>query len=177
MFFELQCTNTWEAQTQTDAIRKVYHRAVAIPLLDVEQIWREYDGFENKLNKMTVSGSCCGRVGRCSRVKMIALYPYLLATYGPAACIRWAPCVIVIGTLLVCVICPMNCNWHDSCEHAHRPSQKRKQNLLSIDRFAKPPSLKTLFLVFHTHNPSRGPTCTLRPYRPRNSLPSVPRST
>lgn len=35
-------------------MRKVYHRAVVIPLNDVEQLWREYDQFENKINKMTV---------------------------------------------------------------------------------------------------------------------------
>lgn len=50
----LQATNAWEIQQQQDTIRKVYHRAVVIPLQDVEQLWREYDQFENKINKMTV---------------------------------------------------------------------------------------------------------------------------
>ncbi|KAJ9116457.1 hypothetical protein QFC22_004899 [Naganishia vaughanmartiniae] len=50
---EKEATNAWEIQQQQDVIRKVYHRAVVIPLQDVEQLWREYDQFENKINKMT----------------------------------------------------------------------------------------------------------------------------
>lgn len=38
-----------------DALRKAYQRAVIIPLDNVEQIWQEYNQFENNLNKMTVS--------------------------------------------------------------------------------------------------------------------------
>ena len=37
-----------------DALRKVYHRAVQIPLENVEILWRELDAFENGLNKITV---------------------------------------------------------------------------------------------------------------------------
>ena len=39
-----------------DALRSVYHRAVVIPLENVESLWRELDAFENKLSKITVSG-------------------------------------------------------------------------------------------------------------------------
>ena len=49
-----QASNAWEIQQQQDTIRKAYHRAVVIPLQEVEQLWREYDQFENKINKMTV---------------------------------------------------------------------------------------------------------------------------
>lgn len=52
---EKETSSTWETSQQTDAIRKAYHQAVVIPLNDVEVIWREYDAFENKLNKATVS--------------------------------------------------------------------------------------------------------------------------
>jgi hypothetical protein len=51
----IQGTTSWEVQQQQDAIRSVYQRAVVIPLANVEQLWREYDQFENKLNKVTVS--------------------------------------------------------------------------------------------------------------------------
>src|SRR4051812_11930772 len=54
-----QGTTSWEIQQQQDAIRSVYQRAVVIPLANVEQLWREYDQFENKLNKVTVSLRAC----------------------------------------------------------------------------------------------------------------------
>jgi len=37
-----------------DALRKVYHRAVQIPLENVERLWSELETFENSLNKITV---------------------------------------------------------------------------------------------------------------------------
>lgn len=37
-----------------DALRKVYHRAVQIPLENVEVLWKDYESFENGLNKITV---------------------------------------------------------------------------------------------------------------------------
>lgn len=40
-----------------DALRKAYQRAVQIPLNNVEQIWQEYNQFENNMSKMTVSCS------------------------------------------------------------------------------------------------------------------------
>lgn len=39
-----------------DALRKVYHRAVQIPLENVERLWSELETFENSLNKITVIG-------------------------------------------------------------------------------------------------------------------------
>lgn len=45
---------TWEEQQKMDALRRVYHRAVQIPLENIDQLWRELDVFENKLNKITV---------------------------------------------------------------------------------------------------------------------------
>ena len=38
-----------------DLLRKLYQKAVKIPLSNVEQIWKDYDAFENGLNKLTVS--------------------------------------------------------------------------------------------------------------------------
>jgi len=40
-----------------DALRKAYHRAVQIPLDNVEKLWQELETFENGLNKITVSDS------------------------------------------------------------------------------------------------------------------------
>jgi cleavage stimulation factor subunit 3 len=37
-----------------DSLRKVYHRAVQIPLENVEKLWSELEAFENSLNKITV---------------------------------------------------------------------------------------------------------------------------
>jgi hypothetical protein len=38
-----------------DTLRKLYQRAVCIPLDNIEQIWKEYDSFEHQMSKMTVS--------------------------------------------------------------------------------------------------------------------------
>ncbi|KAJ3107998.1 mRNA 3'-end-processing protein rna14 [Phlyctochytrium planicorne] len=48
-----ETTNTYEEQQRMDTLRKVYHRALGIPLSNVEAIWKEYDSFENGLNKIT----------------------------------------------------------------------------------------------------------------------------
>lgn len=40
-----------------DALRKVYHRAVQIPLENVETLWSELESFENNLNRITASAS------------------------------------------------------------------------------------------------------------------------
>jgi len=37
-----------------DTLRKAYHRAVAIPMLDIEEIWRNYSAFENTMTKAIV---------------------------------------------------------------------------------------------------------------------------
>jgi cleavage stimulation factor subunit 3 len=38
-----------------DALRKIYHRAVQIPLENVETLWSELESFENNLNRITAS--------------------------------------------------------------------------------------------------------------------------
>ncbi|KAF9236911.1 hypothetical protein BU15DRAFT_76511 [Melanogaster broomeanus] len=48
-----ETTTTWEEQQKMDALRKVYHRAVQIPLENVEKLWSELETFENGLNKIT----------------------------------------------------------------------------------------------------------------------------
>lgn len=44
----------WQDQQKMDLLRKVYQRAICIPVQGVEQLWREYDSFEMGLNKITV---------------------------------------------------------------------------------------------------------------------------
>ncbi|KAF8075815.1 hypothetical protein FPV67DRAFT_1469355 [Lyophyllum atratum] len=48
-----EATTTWEEQQKMDALRKVYHRAVQIPLDNVEGLWQELEAFENSLNRIT----------------------------------------------------------------------------------------------------------------------------
>ncbi|KAJ7226640.1 hypothetical protein B0H12DRAFT_1148987 [Mycena haematopus] len=48
-----ESSNTWETQQKMDALRKVYHRAVQIPLENVEQLWTQLEAFEMGLNKIT----------------------------------------------------------------------------------------------------------------------------
>ncbi|KAG6887539.1 hypothetical protein C0995_014547 [Termitomyces sp. Mi166 len=48
-----ETTTTWEEQQKMDALRKVYHRAVQIPLEGVETLWQELESFENNLNRIT----------------------------------------------------------------------------------------------------------------------------
>ena len=50
----LDSRTTWDAQQKMDALRSAYHRAVVIPLDNVEALWRELDAYENGLNKITV---------------------------------------------------------------------------------------------------------------------------
>ncbi|KAI5462320.1 hypothetical protein BGZ63DRAFT_354391 [Mariannaea sp. PMI_226] len=43
----------WQDQQKMDQLRKVYHRAITIPMLTVNNLWKEYDQFEMALNKLT----------------------------------------------------------------------------------------------------------------------------
>ncbi|KAF4950116.1 hypothetical protein FSARC_13300 [Fusarium sarcochroum] len=43
----------WQDQQKMDQLRKVYQRAIAVPMLTVNNLWKEYDQFEMGLNKMT----------------------------------------------------------------------------------------------------------------------------
>lgn len=42
-----------------DSVRKAYQQAVVMPLSNVEQIWSEYNHWEQNLNKLTVSPDLC----------------------------------------------------------------------------------------------------------------------
>ncbi|KAH7197087.1 uncharacterized protein B0J16DRAFT_278174 [Fusarium flagelliforme] len=43
----------WQDQQKMDQLRKIYQRAIAVPMLTVNNLWKEYDQFEMGLNKMT----------------------------------------------------------------------------------------------------------------------------
>ncbi|KAH8832695.1 Suf-domain-containing protein [Flagelloscypha sp. PMI_526] len=45
--------STWEEQQKMDALRKAYHKAVQIPLDNVDSLWAELESFETGLNKTT----------------------------------------------------------------------------------------------------------------------------
>ncbi|KAF5366256.1 hypothetical protein D9758_005681 [Tetrapyrgos nigripes] len=45
--------STWEEQQKMDALRKVYTRAVQIPLSNIEALWSDYESFETRLNRIT----------------------------------------------------------------------------------------------------------------------------
>lgn len=50
---ERDANNQWQAGQKMDDIRRAYQRAVSVPLANVELIWREYDAYENGLNRIT----------------------------------------------------------------------------------------------------------------------------
>ncbi|KAI5120731.1 hypothetical protein M0805_006437 [Coniferiporia weirii] len=48
-----EASSTWEEQQKMDTLRKIYQRAVQIPIENVEMLWKDYEAFENSLNKIT----------------------------------------------------------------------------------------------------------------------------
>ncbi|CAG8451583.1 6558_t:CDS:10 [Ambispora gerdemannii] len=48
-----ETNNSWEEQYKVDQMRKVFKRATSIPIHNVEHIWKDYDAFENDVNKQT----------------------------------------------------------------------------------------------------------------------------
>ncbi|KAG4305368.1 hypothetical protein PORY_000924 [Pneumocystis oryctolagi] len=47
-------SSTWEEQQKVDHIRRIYHRAISIPIANIETLWKEYDVFENTVNRSSV---------------------------------------------------------------------------------------------------------------------------
>jgi cleavage stimulation factor subunit 3 len=43
----------WQDQQKMDQLRKAYQRAICVPISNVNTLWKEYDQFENGLNKLT----------------------------------------------------------------------------------------------------------------------------
>lgn len=47
--------SNWQDQQKMDLLRKTYQRAICVPTQSTNILWKEYDGFENGLNKITVN--------------------------------------------------------------------------------------------------------------------------
>ncbi|KAA8566719.1 hypothetical protein EYC84_009251 [Monilinia fructicola] len=45
--------SSWQDQQKMDQLRKVYQRAICVPMSNVNELWKQYDQFEMGLNKMT----------------------------------------------------------------------------------------------------------------------------
>lgn len=48
-----ETSTTWEQQQQMDSLRKIYRKAICIPLNNLESLWHGYNTFENNINKST----------------------------------------------------------------------------------------------------------------------------
>lgn len=51
----LQALNPHEDMQRKIALRKVYQRAILTPTHHVEQLWKEYENFENSVNRQLVN--------------------------------------------------------------------------------------------------------------------------
>ncbi|KAJ9076267.1 mRNA 3'-end-processing protein rna14, variant 2 [Entomophthora muscae] len=49
----IESSNDWEQQQNIEKIRKVYHKAISIPTILIDQIWKDYETFENHINRVT----------------------------------------------------------------------------------------------------------------------------
>jgi cleavage stimulation factor subunit 3 len=50
----MQADAKWKEQQKMDQTRKIYQRAVCMPLENLEALWQSYNAFENDLNRTTV---------------------------------------------------------------------------------------------------------------------------
>ncbi|KAJ1045271.1 hypothetical protein NDA10_002989 [Ustilago hordei] len=50
---EREARGGWKEGQKMDDLRRVYQRAVSVPLINIETIWKDYDAYENGLNKLT----------------------------------------------------------------------------------------------------------------------------
>jgi cleavage stimulation factor subunit 3 len=46
-------SSSYEEQQKMDLLRKIFHKAIHTPIHNIEDIWKEYDAFENNLSKLT----------------------------------------------------------------------------------------------------------------------------
>ncbi|KAJ1915458.1 mRNA 3'-end-processing protein rna14 [Mycoemilia scoparia] len=44
--------HTWSMSKKVETARSLFHRAISIPLLNIEEIWKQYDAFENEQDKI-----------------------------------------------------------------------------------------------------------------------------
>jgi cleavage stimulation factor subunit 3 len=62
-----------------DLMRKIFHKAVHTPILNIEEIWKEYDAFENNLSKLTAKKFIADQAGgyMTARGSSIDFLPFL----------------------------------------------------------------------------------------------------
>ena len=46
-------SNEWEEQFRRDRVRKAYKRAITLPLVNIEALWRSYSTFENRISRVS----------------------------------------------------------------------------------------------------------------------------
>lgn len=51
----MQAQNTQEESQRMIAVRKVYQKAIITPTHHIEQLWREYENFENSVSRQLVT--------------------------------------------------------------------------------------------------------------------------
>lgn len=51
----LQAISAQEESLRMTAVRKVYQRAIVTPTHHIEQLWREYENFENSVSRQLVT--------------------------------------------------------------------------------------------------------------------------
>lgn len=51
----MQAVSTQEESLRMTAVRKVYQRAIVTPTHHIEQLWREYENFENSVSRQLVT--------------------------------------------------------------------------------------------------------------------------
>lgn len=50
-----QAQNTQEESQRMTAVRKVYQKAIVTPTHHIEQIWKDYENFENSVSRQLVN--------------------------------------------------------------------------------------------------------------------------
>lgn len=73
----LQALNAQEESQRMIAIRKAYQRAVVTPTHHVEQLWKDYENFENSVSRQLVS--LMSRIALLSWYVCVNLIVYLCA--------------------------------------------------------------------------------------------------
>lgn len=55
--------SSYEEQQKMDLMRKIFHKSIHTPLYNIEEIWKEYDAFENNLSKLTAKKFIADQAG------------------------------------------------------------------------------------------------------------------
>lgn len=102
MIIELHQQQPAHGQYQIDQIRKLYQRALCLPLLGVEALWQDYDRWEQELNRVVgkrivgersqaymLARSHIQELQHCSQLDLMMLPPPIASSHS-LACFRFA---------------------------------------------------------------------------------------